>query len=673
MINAEFVFPSSFIVHHSSFLRGFMLGEYPTANSPESEPTKTPLRIYAIIGGVTAAVLIVFGVFYWMVLPGANSGGSGSATKPNLPVSTDHIAEARALLTPQKDLATCAAALRRINLHLNEKSSEKPAPFTAEQLAVLEDKERFALPKEDIAEIDRSNVTPLDAHHLEACYLMREAAGSLGVDGSPQLDQLNAAFAWTMRQVRLNEPKEAAPPLPLSYVLRRGWGSAVERGLIFLALVEQLPSSPVGCLIGKKGASGDYDLGIWACGVVVEIEGKPEVKLFDPRLGLALPGTLSQLLADEKKLDALTIDSKWPYDVKPERVKGSALYVAAPLSALAPRMRYYEAKLGDAQGTKVKMVDPFQTLARLTQVTADDKNSLAIQVWRPALNTEKAALLLKHDSDMTPQARQKMLEQPGLTTVVIDFQRQRALLPPYLLNMGSAGDQLLGRFFSELEEDMQSGGGRDRLVRGDSDQASRRFEASRTRLKANANRASGFLNAEDDVRRWCDEMATAGREVSRLRFEMQTSKDATLKGQLEQADFNLQNVWKKGRDAADALIGGIAAKHRLPEVTFQLALSHHELAEQQEQSVERIKRSRKPSDGELQALKERWTTAANHWNQALQEPAPTTPAAQRNRARALDRLGRANDAAALLEALPDDVPSLEKTARLYQAKQLKGN
>ena len=63
-----------------------------------------------------------------------------------------------------------------------------------------------------------------------------------------------------------------------------------------------------------------------------------------------------------------------------------------------------------------------------------------------------------------------------------------------------------------------------------------------------------------------------------------------------------------------------------------------------------------------------------HWWQTYLEQYPTgagAAAARWWRARALEKLGDRQTAAALLRVLSDDLTPLEKTARLYLAQQLK--
>src|SRR5262249_54475451 len=95
--------------------------------------------------------------------------------------------------------------------------------------------------------------TPLDAHYLDQCLLLRAAANSLELKDRSPLEQAKAAFAWVMRQVRLQESEGVL--LPSQFILRRGWGTAEERALIFLAMLDQL-RIPSGMLAFKPEEQG---------------------------------------------------------------------------------------------------------------------------------------------------------------------------------------------------------------------------------------------------------------------------------------------------------------------------------------------------------------------------------------------------------------------------------
>src|SRR5207249_575844 len=112
-----------------------------------------------------------------------------------------------------------------------------------------------------------------------------------------------------------------------------------------------------GCFLMTAGAAQP-----WGCGALVPVEGVNEAQIlvFDPRLGLPLPGpkgsagtelarayrlaspiagpddgrqiaTLAALRKQPDLLNALTVDQKLPYDVSADQVKEAAVRLATPL------------------------------------------------------------------------------------------------------------------------------------------------------------------------------------------------------------------------------------------------------------------------------------------------------------------------------------------------------
>src|SRR5262249_6067607 len=185
---------------------------------------------------------------------------------------------------------------------------------------------------DELEDVRGSRFTKLDGHHLELCYLLRDAAYALQTQGRPPLEQAERCFQWVVRQVALREREKGEKDLlPPSFVLRIGQGSAHERALLFLAVLDQLGLD--GCMIALRGDPARY----WLPGVFVKEKDRSEIYLFDTRLGMPLPGpggkgiaTLSQV-RDKKSdgdkashaLDQLNLDETCPYDLTPDRRAGT--------------------------------------------------------------------------------------------------------------------------------------------------------------------------------------------------------------------------------------------------------------------------------------------------------------------------------------------------------------
>jgi hypothetical protein len=250
--------------------------------------------------------------------------------------------------------------LQRINAYYNETPKDRPPALDHSQSERL--RTALKLDTEELAEIDSTSHTGLDANYLEACFLLRDVAKGLGSDVATAaaddpsvklapLDQAVAAFNWVMREVRLEDPSTRfAPPqitnniTPPLYTLRRNQGTALERGLVFLDLLRQLDpdaeQAMTGCLF-LEPTNGDRLPRVLAVGVLVD----KDVYLFDPGLGLPIPtadgkgvATLANALADPQVFKQLTVNEKTPYDVTTQKLRDAKVYVYVQLSALAPRM-----------------------------------------------------------------------------------------------------------------------------------------------------------------------------------------------------------------------------------------------------------------------------------------------------------------------------------------------
>src|SRR5262249_7414200 len=106
----------------------------------------------------------------------------------------------------------------------------------------------------------------------------------------------------------------------------------------------------------------------WLVGVLA----KGDIYLFDVRLGVPLPGpqgrpaTLNDLVAHPETLLALSAGPERRYDVDPKDVKGSEVWLALPLSAMAGRMSMLEGLLGPSSGVRLA-IDPEALWARFQE------------------------------------------------------------------------------------------------------------------------------------------------------------------------------------------------------------------------------------------------------------------------------------------------------------------
>jgi hypothetical protein len=192
------------------------------------------------------------------------------------------------------------------------------------------------LTEEELAEVDSVSFRTADAHYLDECFLLRDAARSLDVPAQGTLKQAHHLFRWVMRNVLPHEQIDSwTPP---AFTLRRGYGSPLERSLVFLALLRQAQIE--GCLI----AAPDLQPQQFLVAVLDSTSKSPSLHLFDPRLGLALIGKDGKSVLSLK--DALDEPALLqPSLIAPNQVKNLEAWLVCPLYALAPRLLELEREL----------------------------------------------------------------------------------------------------------------------------------------------------------------------------------------------------------------------------------------------------------------------------------------------------------------------------------------
>src|SRR5262245_36003220 len=218
-------------------------------------------------------------------------------------------------LRKSTDVESSRNAIEQLNLYIGNHPELKPRSLDAAEQSALRD--QFALDSGEMAEVESSVFTPLDAHHFQFCMLLRDALRSLRLEDRSPLDKATAGFNWVVRQIALEERQgDACPP---DFVLRRGWGTALERSLVFMSVLHQLGID--GCRSLASGPKQEAPMSYWTPGALVY----NDIYLFDTRLGLPLPGgpnkiaTLKEVRARPQLLKNLSADPKLPYDVSAEQ------------------------------------------------------------------------------------------------------------------------------------------------------------------------------------------------------------------------------------------------------------------------------------------------------------------------------------------------------------------
>jgi hypothetical protein len=550
---------------------------------------------------------------------------------------------------------------------------------------------------DELKEVESSHFTVLDQHHLFRCFLMHDAAGSLAVKGvrskaggqvahEKPLDRAARAFAWVMRQVRLR-PDEGEPEPP-SYVLRRGWGTALERALIFLALLEQLGDPGVaerevlGFLLqvppplspsDPGGDKGGDKMRLWACGVVAG-EDK-EVYLFDPALGLPLPGpqgegiaTLAQARRQPDVLAQLNGGEKYRYPVTMEQARAAQAQLACPLSALAPRMHYLQDKLL-APAVRVRL-------------TADAVKEVERIKAACAAGAEKPTHIAVPREMCTLLRRFLPTDEGGADTSHREVRFLRELVPWNVLPAVFQNEQLFPAksklrvrvhtlFVNQFLRTLEPSSPRELLLRGRDSSAVEKLVAERDALRRIMEQRANAVDLEAQFQKWLD--AATAAEARQIRAKSpQEREQAEKQGKAVWEDRNLS--WP-----IYVLVNGSAAVVRSVEVAYQLSLCSQEQAEQLQARLDLQARiGAAPFAADVDHAHKAWRNALENWqrfDQDVFQQQPDRPAARLLRARAESMLGDSQAAIASWKAVASwkneaGTPlDLERVAALYLAQQ----
>ncbi|MGD0516887.1 MAG: hypothetical protein ABSA26_05065 [Thermoguttaceae bacterium] len=245
---------------------------------------------------------------------------------------------------------------------------------------------------------------------LESAYLRDVALWARG-DALDDLSRAKNLFAWTVRNIQLEEDDKNRIPLFPWESLFFGRGTAMERAWIFILLARQqgldaVILAPADAEENTPVAGEIKPLHYWCMAVL--IDGK--AYLFDPLLGLPIPGkdgirhdaqgrleiqpaALAEIIADPALLKRLDIDSQKTYPVKPSDLRNLAALVEASPADLSYRMKLIESRLAGKQkmvltvsateqarrwkllpgvGKAELWLLPYETMRRRSQLTAQE-------------------------------------------------------------------------------------------------------------------------------------------------------------------------------------------------------------------------------------------------------------------------------------------------------------
>ncbi len=640
---------------------------------------------YSLIWMWLAPLLLLPPLFLllYLALGGSAPPPTNRASTPGQSIESG-VETARQMLTRKTDPNACRSALQQINTELSEKPNLHPPALTNEQKNWLHD--NLNLSREELSEVETNHYTRLDHHHLFRCFLMRDAAGALEVKGvrgkggavvrEKPLDQAARAFAWVMREVRLRQRDgEEAPP---DFVLRRGWGTALERALVFLALLEQLgePDAPRRELLGFLLQTPDNAGGmrLWTCGVV-DGEGK-EVYLFDPYLGLPLPGpkgegiaTLSQLRQQKEVLAQLKVGGKYHYPVTREQARAAQALLVCPLSTLSPRMRYLQDKLL-APAVRVRLAADAAEDRERVQTACSAGAEKPTSVLTPKDRCTLLRRFLSVDeggADTTLRQHRFMVDLVPWTDLPAAFLNERTF--PQNSDLGIRVRSLFAASF--INATMDAGFPRDLLLRGRFSSAVPALVQERDRWRNQLEQRANAVDLEKNAQQWVEHATRAYAGLLR----------AKLPQEREQAEGQVKALWDERHGLPIyVILNSAAAVGRNPEVAYQLGLCAQEQAEQLQARLDLQARAGATAHQreDVEKAQLAWQKALDAWKR-FDEDYPTRPdvpthpdvaAARRLRGRAESLLGDRKAAIASWKKLDGYKTDLEKIASLYLAQQL---
>jgi len=251
--------------------------------------------------------------------------------------------------------------LRQIVNRLNQWAREQEAPAGWEPdplVAALPESARELPEMQGLGDVQ---FTIYDAFALREAMWLRDVADWARGEELGELARAGRLFDWTVRNVQLEQnAPDRLPFLPWE-VLLFGRGTAVERSWLFILLARQegLDAAMLALADPENPLAAPQP---WAVGVLCE----GQVYLFDPVLGLPIPGpdgialgddgqlairpaTLARAAAGDELLRRLDFDAANPYPVRAADLEHVVALIEASPAYLACRMAMIESRLTGKQ------------------------------------------------------------------------------------------------------------------------------------------------------------------------------------------------------------------------------------------------------------------------------------------------------------------------------------
>jgi tetratricopeptide (TPR) repeat protein len=299
---------------------------------------------------------------------------------------------------PSPDQRVLQQMVERLNqwLRQSQPKTEWQADPLLETLDVeLATDEKLA-PFVTAADLGKPSFEDYDGRLLQEAVWLRDISRWAQGKEFDAVARATSLFDWTVRNVQLDAAN--ARPLRPWQVLMYGHGTAEQRAWVFAMLCRQQGLDVVMLSVPPPADSPDATPGktsFWLAALFHD----DRLYLFDPRLGLPIPGpdgqgvaTLAELKADPALLRQLDLDDA-AYPVTAEQLQHVTANIVADPFDLSRRARLLEVQLtGDDQlaltSNAEKLVAPLQALPGIDQVRLWD---LPFRTLRSRLSLSKSA------------------------------------------------------------------------------------------------------------------------------------------------------------------------------------------------------------------------------------------------------------------------------------------
>jgi len=249
---------------------------------------------------------------------------------------------------------------------------------------------------DELQEAESPTFRPADAYHVAESFFFRDVHRTLETKELPAAQQAELCFRWVMQHVLLHE--QGDENLPPAFILRRGYGSARDRAVVFLTLMRQFQME--GAVLVLPPAPEDVVL-------VGVIEPKSDtIRLFDPRLGMPVQTAAGKVASlQEVQGDAKLLA---PSEITAEQFKSAEWRLVCPLYSLPLRMRELERALAGYDRITlycdaVKLKDDLSRLTKMpVSIWSGPVRALRNSLSPDEGGTDKTARLKRLQADRLP-------------------------------------------------------------------------------------------------------------------------------------------------------------------------------------------------------------------------------------------------------------------------------